>query len=145
MTSPSDTPPATPMTQGGYVQYNPTTQNPLSPAPTAAEETIGIVRQLFTAQGKRFAQVVWNPGSANPETGLYTEDQLCAISQKQAVDLTNQMNAGTYTPDLGTPSSNYEQPSVPSLALPPGLQGANLTPTLTGPIDQSLQPGEGFQ
>jgi hypothetical protein len=133
------------MTQGGYVQYNATTQSPLSPAPSAAEQTIGIVRQLFTAQGKRFAQVVWNPGSRTPETGLYTEDQLCAISQQQAVDLTNQMNEGTYQPPDGASSSNYEQPAVPMLALPPALQGAQVTPTQTGPIDQPLSPGAGYQ
>lgn len=134
-----------PMTQGGYVQYNATTQSPLSPAPTAAEETIGIVRQLFTAQGTQYAQVVWNPGSATPETGLYRADQLCAITQQQAVDLTNQMNEGTYQPPAGTPSSNYQQPAVPALALPPALQGTQVTPTLTGPTDQPLSPGAGYQ
>lgn len=136
---------SSPMVQGGYVQYNPTTQSPLSPAPTAAEETVGLVRQLFSAQGKQYAQVVWNPGSRFPETGLYTEDELCPLSQKEAVDITNQMNAGTYQPDLGTPSSNYEQPAVPALALPPALQGAQVTPTLTGPTNQPLSPGAGYQ
>jgi hypothetical protein len=145
MTSPSTATPTTPMTTGSYVQYNVTTQSPLSPMPTAAEETIGIVRQLFTAQGKRYAQVVWNPGSAKPETGLYTEDQLCPISQQQAVDLTNQMNEGTYQPPSGTPSSNYQQPTVPTLALPPALQGAQVTPTLTGPTNEPLSPGAGYQ
>lgn len=145
MATPSDTAPTNPMTQGGYVQYNPTVQSPLSPPPSAAEETIGIVRQLFSAQGEQYAQVVWNPGSARPETGLYHANQLCPISQKQAVDLTNQMNAGTYQPSLGTPSSNYEQPTVPALALPPALQGAQVTPTLTGPTNQPLSPGAGYQ
>lgn len=136
---------ADPLTTGSYVQYNVTTQSPLSPAPSAAEQTIGLVRQLFTAQGKQFAQVVWNPGSQFPETGLYTSDQLCAITQQQAVDLTNQMNAGTYAPPSGTPSSNYTQPSVPALALPPALQGADVTPTLNQPTDQPLSPGTGYQ
>lgn len=136
---------STPMATGGYVQYNATTQSPLSPAPTSAEQTIGIVRQLFTAQGTQYAQVVWNPGSASPETGLYTCDQLCAITQQQAVDLTNQMNAGTYQPPSGATSSNYDQPSVPALALPPALQGTNVTPNLTGSTDQPLSPGAGYQ
>jgi hypothetical protein len=133
------------MTTGGYVQYNATTQSPLADAPSAAEQTIGIVRQLFTAQGTQYAQVVWNPGSARPETGLYTCDQLCPINQQQAVDLTNQMNAGTYEPPSGTASSNYQQPTVPTLALPPALQGANVTPNLTGSTDQPLSTGTGYQ
>lgn len=133
------------MQTGSWVQYNPTTQSPLSPGPDAAEQTIGIVRQLFTAQGTQYAQVVWNPGSQTPETALYTCDQLTPISQQQAVDITNQMNAGTYTPDLGTPSSNYQQPTVPTQALPPGLQGQQVTPTQTGPTDQPLAPGQGYQ
>src|SRR6516164_1565575 len=87
-----------PLATGSYVQYNVTTQSPQSMLPSAAEQTIGIVRQLFTAQGTQYAQVVWNPGSQTPATGLYTADQLCAITQQQAADLTNQMNAGTYQP-----------------------------------------------
>ena len=130
---------------GSYVQYNVTTQSPLAQGPSPAEQTSGIVRQFFTAQGKQYAQVVWNPGSQFPDTGLYTADQLCAITQQQAADITCQMNAGTYTPDLGTPSSNYQQPTVPTLALPPGLQGANVTPTLTGPTNQPISPGTGYQ
>lgn len=134
-----------PLATGSFVQYNSSVQSPLAPGPDAAEQTIGIVRQLFTAQGKQYAQVVWNPGSATPETALYTADQLCTITQQQAADLTNQMNAGTYQPSTGTPGSNYQQPSVPTLALPPGLQGQNVTPTLTGPIDQPISPGQGYQ
>lgn len=134
-----------PLSTGSYVQYNATVQSPLSPGPDAAEQTIGIIRQFFTAQGKQYAQVVWNPGSATPETALYTADQLCPISQQQAADLTNQMNAGTYQPPSGTASSNYQQPTVPAMALPPGLQGQDVTPTVTGPTDQPLSPGQGYQ
>lgn len=141
----TSTAPTTPMQTGAYVQYNPTTQNPLSPPPSAAEETIGIVRQLFTAQGQQYAQVVWNPGSQTPETGLYTCDQLCPISQQQAADLVNQMNCGDYTPPSGQLGSNYTQPSVPTLALPPALQGEQVTPTQTGPISGPLSPGAGYQ
>lgn len=130
---------------GSYVQYNATTQSPLAPGPSAAEQTIGIVRQFFTAQGQQYAQVIWNPGSQFPDTGLYTADQLCAITQQQAADLTNQMNAGTYEPPSGALGSNYQQPTVPALALPPALQGAEVTPSLTGPTDQPLSPGTGYQ
>lgn len=126
---------------GSYVQYNVTTQNPQAPGPSPAEQTIGIIRQFFTAQGQQYAQVVWNPGSQFPDTGLYTADQLCAITQQQAADLTNQMNAGTYEPPGGTLGSNYTQPSVPTLALPPGLQGQDVTPTLNQPTDQPLSSG----
>lgn len=145
MTTPSSTTPSTPMQVGGYVQYDPTSDSPLANPPSAAEQTIGIVRQLFSAQGEQYAQVVWNPGSATPKTALYHAKQLTPISQQQAVDLTNQMNEGTYQPDLGAQSSNYEQPTVPALALPPGLQGAQVTPTLTGPTDEPLSPGAGYQ
>lgn len=134
-----------PLSTGSYVQYNATVQSPLAPGPDAAEQTLGIVRQLFTAQGQQYAQVVWNPGSQFPETALYTSDQLCALTQQQAADITCQMNAGTYQPPSGTPGSNYQQPDVPALALPPGIQGAQVTPTLTGPTDQPLSTGTGYQ
>lgn len=134
-----------PIATGSYVQYDVTKQSPLSAMPTAAEQTIGIVRQLFTAQGQQYVQVVWNPGSLTPQTGLYTEDQLCPLTQQQAADITTQMNAGTYQPPSGTPSSNYQQPTVPALALPPALQGQQVTPTLNQPTDQPLSPGTGYQ
>lgn len=132
------------LTTGSYVQYNVTTQSPLAPGPSAAEQTLGIVRQFFTAQGKQYAQVVWNPGSMFPDTGLYTEDQLCAITPKQAADITNQMNAGTWQPSNPATGSNYVQPTVPTLALPPGLQGQQVTPTLNTPTNQPLSSG-GYQ
>jgi len=133
---------------GSYVQYDVTTQSPLAPLPSAAEQTIGIIRQLFTAQGSQYAQVVWNPGSATPQTGLYTADQLCPLTQQQAADITTNMNeTGQLPPLSGTPSSNYTQPQVPSQGLPPGLQSANVPviPTLTGPLNQPLDPGTGYQ
>lgn len=133
------------MQVGGYVQYNSAVQNPQAPGPDAAEQTIGIVRSLFTAQGTQYAQVVWNPGSANPETALYTCDQLCPISQQQAMDLINQMNCGDMPPSTSVGSS-YTQPSIPTLALPPALQNdTDVTPTQTGPITGPLSPGTGFQ
>jgi hypothetical protein len=130
-------------TVGSWVQYNVTTQSPLSALPTAAENTIGLVRQAFTAQGKQFLQVVWNPGAMLPQTGLYTSDQLCPITQQQAANIQAEMNAGTYDPSKpqGTPGSNYQQPEVPSGALPPGLQNVPVIPTLTGPTDQPISGG----
>jgi hypothetical protein len=140
MPTPSTNAPAV----GSYVQYNVTQQSPLSALPTSTEQTIGRVRSIFTSEGKQFVQVVWNPGSQNPQTGLYTMDQLCPMTQQEATDAINQLNAGTYQPPSGTPSSNYQQPSVPALALPPGLQGEQVTPTLTGPTNQPLSPGTGY-
>ena len=134
-----------PPTTGSWVQYNVTTQSPLAGMPTPTEQTIGLVRQVFSAQGSQYAQVVWNPGSQYPQTGLYTADELCPMTQQQASDAVNQMNAGTYQPPTGTPSSNYQQPTVPALALPQGMQGLSVTPTLTGPTNEPLSPGTGYQ
>lgn len=83
---------------GSWVQFNPMAQNVLAPTPTPSELTVGLVRQLFTAEGKQFYQVVWNPGSAFPETGLYTIDQLCTLSDQAVNGIMNQLNSGTYTP-----------------------------------------------
>ena len=134
-------------TVGSWVQYNVTAQSPLSGLPTAAENTIGIVRQVFCTQGKQMIQVVWNPGAMLPETGLYTEDQLCQITSQQAANIQAQMNAGTYDPTKpqGTPGSNYQQPAIPNNALPPGLQSVPVIPTLTGPTNQPLSSGVGYQ
>jgi hypothetical protein len=134
-----------PPSVGSWVQLDASTQSPLAPGPDLAEQTIGIVRQAFTAEGQRYFQVVWNPGSMFPESGLYTVDQLCSISQQDAANITNQMNAGTWSPNAGTPGSNYQQPTVPTLGLPPALQGNQVTPTLTGPITGPLDPGTGYQ
>lgn len=69
--------------------------------PAIAERTIGIVRSAYVAQGTQFYQIVWNPGSDKPETGLYTIDQLSPLSQQQAQQIQGQMAAGTYTPQGG--------------------------------------------
>lgn len=146
-------------TVGSWVQYNVSTQSPLSALPTAAEETIGIVRQIFTAQGRHYAQVVWNPGSATPETALYTADELCPITAQQAADITNQMNTGQFQiptkQELQTQAgTQYQQPAVPSKALPPALQSVPVIPTLTGQQQppgewgtpgEPLSPGTGYQ
>ena len=108
----TDTTPTNPMATGSYVQYNATTQSPLSPGPSAAEQTIGIVRQLFMSQGKQFAQVVWNPGDANPKTGIYHADQLTALDQQTAQQIRQQIAAGTYQPSTPQSSTDYKSPTL---------------------------------
>lgn len=83
---------------GSWVQVNPSAQNLLAPKPTPSELTIGLVRQLFSAEGQQYYQVVWNPGSAFPETGLYTVDQLCTLTDQAVNQIMCQLNEGTYTP-----------------------------------------------
>lgn len=105
---------------GQWVQYNVSVQSPRAELPSVAEQTIGSIRQAFTAQGKTFYQVVWNPGDANPETGLYTDDQLCALTQQQATAIRQQIACGTYQPNMsGTPGADYQQPNIPVQAAPP--------------------------
>lgn len=133
------------LTPGGWVQLNATTQSPLAPGPDKAEQTIGIIRQMFMAQGKQYFQIVWNPGSMFPETAMYTSDQLSPISAQSAQQIQQQMNAGTWQPSNAAAGSNYQQPNVPEPALPPGLQQTPVTPTLKGPISQPLDLGTGYR
>jgi hypothetical protein len=82
---------------GQYVQYNPQVVGGIvNTNPTVQEKTLGIVRHAYTAQGKEWYQVVWNPGSNNPRTGLYHTDQLIPLTQDQAVQIMNQLAAGTF-------------------------------------------------
>lgn len=97
MTSTNNTAPSV----GAWVQFNPNAQSIFAPKPTPTEATIGLVRQLFTAEGQQFYQVVWNPGSAFPQTGLYTIDQLCVLTQQDAATIMNELNSGTYQPPSG--------------------------------------------
>lgn len=86
---------------GSWVQMNLAPyQNPSlrPPYPTIEERTIGIIKSAYTAQGRRYYQVVWNPGGMRPETGIYTVDQLVALSQQQAQDIQAEMAKGAYTP-----------------------------------------------
>lgn len=107
---------------GSYVQYNAANDNPNSAPPSSQEGTVGLIRQAFFQQGEPYYQVVWNPGDARPKTAIYHEDQLCSITSKQAQDIMQQIAAGVYTPSAQTPGSGYQQPTIPTSALPPGLQ-----------------------
>lgn len=140
-----------PPSVGSWVQYNTSVQSPLAALPTPAEQSVGIIRQIFTAQGEPYVQVVWNPSSEFPATGLYKAEQVCAITPQQAAQTQSEINAGTWQPPIqpGTPTTdvtqNYQQPPVPSGALPPNLQSVPVIPTLTGPTSQPLSPGVGYQ
>jgi len=104
---------------GAWVQYNVTTQSPKAALPSPAERTIGLVRQAFNADGGPYYQVVWNPGDRRPKTGLYTTDQLTALSQQDANNILSELAAGTYQmPDTAQEQqqagTNY-QPVMPNL------------------------------
>lgn len=107
---------------GSYVQYNAANDNPQSAPPSSDEGTVGLIRQSFFQEGEPYYQVVWNPGDAFPKSAIYHEDQLCGITQQQASDIMQQIAAGTFTPSAQTPGSAYQQPTIPTSALPPGLQ-----------------------
>lgn len=105
---------------GTWVKYNVETQSSRAALPTAAEQTIGIIRQAFTGMDGPYYQVVWNPGSMTPQTGLYHVKNLTALTPQQANDITCQLAAGTYQPTLsGTPGAQYQQPNIPIQAAPP--------------------------
>jgi len=107
---------------GQWVQYNVSTQNPRAKLPTSDESGIGQVRQSFTKADGTYYQIVWNPGAQNPVSGLYHQDQLCALDQQQASDIRSQIAQGTYTPNQGTPGQDYQQPNIPVQAAPPSMQ-----------------------
>lgn len=107
---------------GQWVQYNITTQSPRSKLPAGPEQGIGLIRGAYTKSDGCYYQVVWNPGSQNPVSGLYHEDQLCALDQQQASDIRSQIAQGTYTPDTSQASTNYQQPNIPIQAAPPSQQ-----------------------
>lgn len=96
----------TPLPQvGDWVQLNmqPYSSGPQPgvPYPTAEERSMGIVRSSYTAQGRQLFQVVWNPRGAYPQTGLYSLDQLVALSPQQAQQIQTEMASGSYTPQGG--------------------------------------------
>lgn len=105
------------MPPGQWVQYNVTTQAPGAPLPSIAERTIGIVRSAYTAPGGPYYQVVWNPGDSKPKTGLYTANQLNALTQKQANSILAQLSAGTYqvpdnTSEQAQASTDFQPRSI---------------------------------
>jgi hypothetical protein len=97
---------------GGWVQLNPSTESPRAGKPSAEEMTIGMVKQQFTAQGKQYYQVIWNPGDANPKSGLYHEDELTPLDQQTANQIRQQMGQGDYQANLPEQGSNYQQPTL---------------------------------
>jgi len=107
---------------GQWVQYNVTTQNPRVPSPAPDEKTVGIIKQSFTRSDGPYYQVLWNPGGMKPKSALYHQDQLTAITQQQASDLVNEMNATGQFPQQGTPGENYRGPNIPIQAAPPTAQ-----------------------
>jgi hypothetical protein len=89
---------ATPtLAPGAWVQINTTNDPARAEKPSAEEQGIGLVRQVFTAEGNKYFQVVWNPGDALPKVGNYLEKQLTVLDQQQAASLRNQMSSSTPT------------------------------------------------
>ena len=107
---------------GSWVQYNVTTQSPQAGLPSSQEQGIGVIRQAFTKLDGTYYQVVWNPGSQTPQTGLYHADQLNPCDAQTASTIRSQLASGTYQPNMGTPSQDYQQPNIPAQAAPPSAQ-----------------------
>lgn len=104
---------------GQWVQYNVTTQNPRAKLPTSEEQTVGMIRQSFSKSDGRYYQVVWNPRSDRPKSGLYHESELCPLSQQDAATIA-QSGQGL---DLSSAGSKFQAPAIPTVALPSQLQG----------------------
>lgn len=111
------------MPPGQYVQYDATTQDPRAQKPAPEEQGLGIIRQSFTRSDGPYYQVIWNAGDLKPKSGLYHGTQLKALSQQQAQELLQNQQAGQGA-DVGIPGSNYQQPTLPTIAVPPELQGS---------------------
>jgi hypothetical protein len=107
---------------GQWVQYNAATQDPRAAAPSGDEKTVGIIKQAFTRSDGPYYQVLWNPGGMTPKSALYHGDQLCAISQQQATEIVNNMNATGQFPSQDKPGSAFQEPNVPIQAVPPSQQ-----------------------
>lgn len=93
---------------GQWVQLNAVPQTWDHPLPTAQEQTIGQIRQAFTQQGETFYQVVWLPGTAHPQTGLYRADQITCINDQQRTSIANQLASGGLTIQSGNPTQPTE-------------------------------------
>lgn len=107
---------------GAYVQYNPSKDSPRAQGPSGPEQTIGIVRQVFTQQGGQYFQVIWNPGDAYPKQGMYTASQLKPLTQQESSQILTQLQQGRYQPNLPKQSSEYVSPPIPTPVAPPSLQ-----------------------
>jgi len=107
---------------GQWVQYNAATQDPRAAGPSPDEQTVGVIKQSFTRGDGPYYQVVWNPGSMTPKSALYHGDQLMAITQQQAIQMVNNMNATGQFPSQSKPGSDFQQPNVPIQAAPPSQQ-----------------------
>jgi len=95
---------------GAWVQLNPSTESPRAMKPSATEQTIGIVKQVFTQQGEQYYQVVWNPGDANPKTAIYHANELTPLDQQTATKIRQQLASGTYQPNTPESSTDYKSP-----------------------------------
>ena len=95
---------------GGWVQLNPSTESTRAKNPSAEEQTIGKIMQVFTSQGEQYYQVIWNPGDANPKSAIYHGNELTALDQQQANQIRQQMAQGDYQANLPEQGSNYQSP-----------------------------------
>lgn len=103
---------APPLAVGGWVQLNPSTDSPRANKPSATEQTIGTIKGVFTQEGDQYYQVVWNPGDANPKTGIYRAEQLTSLDQQTANGIRQQLAQGNYQANLPQPGSNYQSPTL---------------------------------
>lgn len=97
---------------GVWVQLNPSKESPRAGKPSAEEQTIGIVKQMFTAEGESYYQVVWNPGDATPKTATYHADELTPLDQQTADKIRQQISSGSYQANLPQQSSEYQSPTL---------------------------------
>lgn len=98
---------------GQWVQYNIAVQSPRAATPSAQERTVGVIRQAYNAFDGPYYQVVWNPGSAKPETGMYHVNELTAVTPQQAQQILQQPPE-----QAGTPGTQYPQRNIPVQAAP---------------------------
>jgi hypothetical protein len=122
---------AQPLTNGSWVQYNPTYDSPRAAAASGPEQGIGQIKQSMNAEDGQYYQVVWNPGDMNPRSAWYHTNQLTQLTQQQAQQIAQDMANGQAPPNQGTQGSNYQQPTIPTQALPGAIQ--NLGPFQPAP------------
>lgn len=103
---------APPLAVGGWVQINPATDSPRAGKPAPQEQTIGTIKGMFTQEGDQYYQVVWNPGDANPKTGIYKAEQLTSLDPQTANGIRQQLAQGNYVPNTPQSSTNYQSPTL---------------------------------